>query len=66
MATLTPRQIEVLRLLATGLPRPEIAARLGIAEGTLSRHIEAARARMGARNSAHLVALAYVSGLISP
>ena len=44
---LAPRQREVLRLLADGLPRKNIADQLGIAEGTVGVHCEAIYARLG-------------------
>jgi DNA-binding CsgD family transcriptional regulator len=45
--TLTPRQYEVARMVAAGLPRPEIARRLGITRGTLDIHIRRVYDRVG-------------------
>jgi PAS domain S-box-containing protein len=49
-AALTPRQREVLALLAQGLTNRQIAERLGTAEGTVKLHVAALRRRIGAGN----------------
>ncbi len=61
---LTTREREVLRLLADGLTREEIAERLGIGEGTVRAHLVKANRRLGARNRTHAVAVALRKGLI--
>ena len=48
--TLTPRQREVMVLLASGYTRPEIAQELGISPNTVSDHTKRAYARLGAHN----------------
>ena len=63
---LTPRQREVLLLIARGLSNSEIEAELGITRATCRSHITALLARLGARDRAQLVIAAYESGLISP
>ena len=63
---LTPRQREVLLLIAKGLSNSEIEAELGITRATCRSHITALLARLGARDRAQLVIAAYESGLISP
>ena len=63
---LTPRQREVLLLIAQGLSNSEIEAELGITRATCRSHITALLARLGARDRAQLVIAAYESGLISP
>ena len=62
---LTPRQREVLLLIAQGLSNSEIEAELGITRATCRSHITALLARLGARDRAQLVIAAYESGLIS-
>ncbi|HEX7852221.1 MAG TPA: helix-turn-helix transcriptional regulator [Sphingobium sp.] len=59
---LTPREIEVLMLVAHGLSAKEIAIRISIAPRTVERHIENARLKMHARNRTHLVICAMASG----
>ena len=62
---LTPRQREVLLLIAQGLSNSEIEAELGITRATCRSHITALLARLGARARAQLVIAAYESGLVS-
>ena len=63
---LTPRQREVLLLIARGLSNSEIEAELGITRATCRSHITALLARLDARDRAQLVIAAYESGLIGP
>jgi DNA-binding NarL/FixJ family response regulator len=53
--SLTPRQFEVLELVAQGMPNKRIAAALGIAERTVKLHITALMGLVGARNRTHLL-----------
>ena len=62
---LTPRQREVLLLIAWGLSNSEIEVELGITRATCRSHITALLARLGARDRAQLVIAAYEAGLIS-
>jgi len=62
---LTPRQREVLLLIARGLSNSEIEAELGITRATCRSHITALLARLDARDRAQLVIAAYETGLIS-
>ena len=57
---LTPRERQVVALLAGGLRGDDIAERLYLSPGTVRTHIRNAMARLGARTRAHLVALAAV------
>lgn len=66
VGALTPRQREVLLLIARGLSNSEIEAELGITRATCRSHITALLARLGARDRAQLVIAAYEAGLISP
>ena len=63
---LTPRQREVLLLIARGLSNTEIEVELGITRATCRSHITALLARLGARDRAQLVIAAYESGLVDP
>jgi DNA-binding NarL/FixJ family response regulator len=58
-STLTPRELEVLRLLAEGLDQGEIAGRLVISPKTVGTHLERVLAKLGAHSRAEAVALAY-------
>lgn len=56
---LTPREVEVLRLLADGLDGTEIARALGICPGTVRTHVEHMRHSLDCRTRAGLVAKGY-------
>ncbi|WP_086820720.1 response regulator transcription factor [Allokutzneria sp. NRRL B-24872] len=60
---LTPRETEVLALIAAGLGNGEIAKKLYIGETTVKTHINNAFAKIGARNRADAVRYAYRHGL---
>ncbi|WP_069804448.1 response regulator [Thermogemmatispora onikobensis] len=62
---LTERELEVLRLLAQGLPNKEIAARLVISERTAKFHVSSIMNKLGATNRTEAVALAAQRGLIT-
>jgi two-component system, NarL family, nitrate/nitrite response regulator NarL len=62
--TLTPRELEVLELLAEGLPQKEIARRLVLSPRTVARHIEHILGKLGVHSRAQAVALAYRHGLL--
>jgi two-component system nitrate/nitrite response regulator NarL len=61
---LTPREIEVLRLIAEGLPNKTIAQRLGISEHTIKFHTNALMTKLGAQSRTDAVVRATRLGLI--
>jgi NarL family two-component system response regulator YdfI len=61
---LTPREIEVLRMIAEGLGNKEIAAKLRISDHTVKFHISSTFAKLGASNRAEAVTLGIRLGLI--
>ncbi|MGC0372888.1 response regulator [Streptomyces sp. SAI-229] len=63
---LTGREREAVALAAQGLSNDEIAAHLVISPSTAKTHINRAMAKLGARDRAQLVVLAYESGLVTP
>jgi DNA-binding NarL/FixJ family response regulator len=63
---LTEREREVVGLVALGLSNEEIAETLVISPATAKTHVSRAMMKVGARDRAQLVVLAYQSGLVSP
>lgn len=63
---LTPREREVMVLVATGLTNDEIAGRLFISPMTAKTHVSRAMTKLGARDRAQLVVHAYETGLVAP
>jgi DNA-binding NarL/FixJ family response regulator len=61
---LTPREIEVLDLLAQGMRQPEIAGTLVISGKTVSSHIQRILVKLGAHSRAEAIALAWRHGLV--
>jgi DNA-binding CsgD family transcriptional regulator len=61
-AALSPREVEVVHLVALGSSGPEIADELQIAHDTVRTHVRNAMGKLGARSRAHLVAKALGEG----
>ena len=63
-AALTPREIEVLNLVAQGLANKEIASKLGTADGTVKIHVQNILSKLHASDRTHAVTIAVQRGII--
>jgi DNA-binding NarL/FixJ family response regulator len=66
LAELTPREVEVLKLLARGLSNAELAHTLYLSEHTARTHVARILAKLGLHDRTQAVVLAYESGLVQP
>jgi DNA-binding NarL/FixJ family response regulator len=63
---LTPREREVLTLVAAGMSNEEIAGQIYVSQSTVKTHAARAMMKLGARDRAQLVVFAYEAGLVRP
>jgi DNA-binding NarL/FixJ family response regulator len=66
LGLLTEREVELLRLLATGKSNSELATHLYLGEGTIKTHVSHVLAKLGLRDRVQAVVFAYESGLVEP
>jgi DNA-binding NarL/FixJ family response regulator len=66
LADLTPRELEVLQLLATGMSNSEIASTLFLGETTIKTHVTRILMKLGVRDRVQAVVVAYETGLATP
>ncbi|WP_436760516.1 response regulator [Streptosporangium sp. V21-05] len=66
LSRLTPRELDVLRMLATGLSNTELADQLNLSVATVKTHVARILSKLGLRDRVQAVVVAYETGLISP
>jgi DNA-binding NarL/FixJ family response regulator len=66
LAALTPRELEVLTLLASGMTNGELAGRLQVSQATVKTHVTRILTKLQLRDRVQAVVLAYETGLVTP
>ncbi|MGK5558196.1 response regulator [Actinomadura kijaniata] len=66
LSVLTPRELEVLRLLARGLSNAELAANLHLGETTVKTHVTRILSKLDLRDRAQAIVVAYETGFVTP
>src|SRR3954447_17876316 len=66
LSTLTPRELDVIQLLAKGLSNAELATTLHLSETTVKTHVTRILSKLGLRDRAQAIIVAYETGLITP
>lgn len=64
-AELSPREIEVLKLIAHGLSNKEVASQLGVTEATAKKHMTGVLTKLGAKDRTHALRLGLERGIIT-
>ncbi|GAA4258494.1 response regulator transcription factor [Dactylosporangium darangshiense] len=66
LSTLTPREVEVLALLARGLSNAELAGSLHLSDATVKTHVARILSKLRLRDRAQAIVVAYETGLVTP
>jgi DNA-binding NarL/FixJ family response regulator len=66
LSSLTPRELDILRLIARGLSNLELAQQLHISETTVKTHVTRVLTKLGIRDRTQAIIVAYETGLITP